>query len=145
MLLSNKCQYAVRAALYLAIHKEEGMISIKEISEKLEISFHFLTKILQQLTNEGMIESQKGPKGGVKLSLKGLNTRLYDLVEIIDGVETFHECVLGLPGCGALQPCAMHEQWTYHRENLKEMLQSSTLEKLGAEGDEFMFRLSSHI
>ncbi len=142
MLLSNKCQYALRAALYLANHQNDGLISIKEISEKLDISFHFLTKILQQLSNEHIIESQKGPKGGVKLTTKGLNIRLYDLVDIIDGVDTFHECVLGLPGCGHLKPCALHEEWALRRENLKAMLQSMTLEKISDNGS-IMHRLTT--
>ncbi len=143
MLLSSKCQYALRAAIYLANHQNEGLISIREISEKLDISFHFLTKILQNFTNEKLIESQKGPKGGVKLTLKGLNMRLYDLVEIIDGVSTFHECVLGLPGCGQLQPCALHEEWGAKREDLKNMLQEITLEKI-ADNDSVIFRLTNN-
>ena len=134
MLLSNKCQYALRAAIYLANHRNEGFISIKDISAELEISFHFLTKILQQFTNEHLIESQKGPKGGVKLTIKGLNMRLYDLVEIIDGVDTFHECVLGLPECGQLKPCALHDEWGSRREDLKKMLQDITLEKIADNG-----------
>ena len=141
MLLSNKCQYALRAALYLANHQNDGLISIKEISEKLDISFHFLTKILQQLTNEQIIESQKGPKGGVKLTTKGLNIRLYDLVDIMDGVDLFHECVLGLPGCGHLKPCVLHEEWAMRRENLKEMLQGLTLEKI-ADSSSVIHRLT---
>jgi len=142
MLLSNKCQYALRAAIYLANHKNDGLISIKEISDKLEISFHFLTKILQQFNNERLIESQKGPKGGVKLTVKGLNMRLYDLVEIIDGVDMFHECVLGLPGCGHLKPCALHEEWGIRRDNLKKMLQDMTLETVADNGS-VIHRLSN--
>lgn len=142
MLLSNKCQYGLRAALYLAKNKDNGLISIKDISSELDISFHFLTKILQQLTNENIIESYKGPKGGVKLTIKGLNARLYDLVAIIDGVDTFHECVLGLPGCGHLKPCALHEEWALRRESLKEMLQGMTLERLAKNGGSLELRIS---
>lgn len=142
MLLSNKCQYGLRAALYLANNKDNGLISIKEISSKLDISFHFLTKILQQLSVEGLIESYKGPKGGVKLTVKGLNARLYDLVAIIDGVDTFHECVLGLPGCGSLKPCALHDEWALKRESLKKMLQGTTLEGLAQEEGTLLHRIS---
>jgi len=142
MLLSSKCQYGLRAALYLAIHKEDGLISIKEISSKLGISFHFLTKILQHLSSENLVESYKGPKGGVRLTVKGLNARLYDLVDIIDGLDTFQECVLGLPGCGSLQPCALHNEWVLKRDSVKEMLQSTTLERLANESGFELYRLT---
>ncbi|CAN0202088.1 unnamed protein product, partial [Chrysoparadoxa australica] len=49
MLLSKSCVYGLRASIYLASKSDEEFNSIKEMSDKLEISFHFLTKILQQL------------------------------------------------------------------------------------------------
>lgn len=50
MLLSKSCIYGLRATLFLSAREQDGFIPIREMSEKLEISFHFLTKILQQLT-----------------------------------------------------------------------------------------------
>jgi len=52
MLLSRSCEYAIQAVLYLAENREQRFISIKEIAEKNDISFHFLGKILQSLTTE---------------------------------------------------------------------------------------------
>ncbi|HCT51303.1 MAG TPA: transcriptional regulator, partial [Balneola sp.] len=66
MLLSKSCVYGLRASIYLASKSDEEFNSIKEMSDKLEISFHFLTKILQQLTAESLMVSYKGPKGGIR-------------------------------------------------------------------------------
>ena len=49
-MLSNASEYGIRALIYLAAHQEKSTIPISEISERLNISFHFLTKILQVLT-----------------------------------------------------------------------------------------------
>jgi DNA-binding IscR family transcriptional regulator len=43
MMLSNACEYGLRATFYLASLKPEGYVSIKKISEELDISFPFLT------------------------------------------------------------------------------------------------------
>lgn len=132
MLLSKACVYGLRASLYLAYKKEEGFISIKEIAEELDISFHFLTKILQQLSAAGFMESYKGPNGGIRLTNEGVESKLFDLVTVIDGPELFTECVLGLPGCGSSEPCALHDNWMVTREGIQNMLESMTLIDLAA-------------
>lgn len=134
MLLSKSCIYGLRASLYLAYNKDDGYISIKEMAKELDISFHFLTKILQQLTAEGYMESYKGPNGGIKLSIKGLSSTLFDFVTTIDGEELFTECVLGLPGCGASVPCALHENWISTREGIVKMLQDATIRDIAQKG-----------
>ncbi|MGM0460546.1 MAG: RrF2 family transcriptional regulator, partial [Bacteroidota bacterium] len=105
MLLSKSCVYGLRATLYLATKDREEFTPIKQLSDKLEISFHFLTKILQQLTADGMLESFKGPNGGVRLMKPGGKIALIDVVLAIDGPEILTECALGLPGCGLKNPC----------------------------------------
>ena len=134
MLLSKSCVYGLRASLYMAYRKKDGYISIKEIAGELDISFHFLTKILQRLTANGFMESYKGPNGGIKLSKTGLELRLIDFVMVIDGADMFTQCVLGLPGCGMDSPCALHESWTITRTSIKEMLENTTLEEFALKG-----------
>jgi Rrf2 family protein len=142
MLLSKSCEYGLRATLYLASKEGNEFISIRQISEKLEISYHFLTKILQQLTAEGLLESFKGPNGGVRLLKSGKEMRLIDIVKAIDGDELFTECVLGLPGCGMKKPCSLHDKWMNHREGIKEMMSSTTLSELAERTRAKNFRIS---
>ena len=70
--LSKTCTYGILAALYVASKDENKFVSIREISEELNISFHFLTKILQILTHENIMTSYRGPRGGVAL-VKDIN------------------------------------------------------------------------
>lgn len=143
MLLSKSCVYGLRASLYLASKKGQEFHSLKAISEELEISFHFLTKILQQLTAKDFIESYKGPNGGVRLSEKGQNATLYDLVIAIDGPGLFTQCALGLPGCGVQDPCPLHDQWVGAREKIENMLERMTLNEIAQEGKAKHFRLTA--
>lgn len=140
MVLSNACTYGILATLYIA-KEERGYIPIREISDELGISFHFLTKILQKLTAKGYLYSLKGPKGGIKL-LKDKNTvTLYDIVVTIDGSEIFTECVLGLPGCGHEEPCPIHDYWSPTREKLKEVFSKKTLAETSKGINEMKYRL----
>lgn len=127
MLLSKSCEYGMRATLYLATLNKEGYVSIREISEELDISFHFLTKIFQKLTQAGILSSFRGPNGGVALAKPPSEVTLFDIVVAIDGPDLFHECVLGLPGCGNRRPCPMHDSWATERSRLRAMFSQTRL------------------
>ena len=144
MLLSKSCIYGIRASLYLASKQPEEFNSIREMSESLDISFHFLTKILQQLTAQELMESYKGPNGGLKLSQKGRSATILDVVTAIDGPEMFTECALGLPGCGSSKPCPLHDSWAITREHIKSMLSQTTLVEISREGKSNNFRLTEN-
>lgn len=140
-LLSKTCTYGLRAALHLAMLREAGYVSIRTISEELGISFPFLTKIFQQLNQAGLLESLRGPKGGVALTRPSDQITLLDLVIAIDGPALFTECVLGLPGCGEQKPCPLHNAWAEERERLRGVFAQATLADLADDLDTFDFRL----
>ncbi|PQJ33687.1 transcriptional regulator [Salinibacter sp. 10B] len=129
-MLSKSCEYGLRASLYLASLEQEGYVSIGTISEELDISFPFLTKIFQKLNDAGLLDSRRGPNGGVALTLPAEEITLYEIVVAIDGDDLFEECVLGLPGCGEAEPCPLHEQWADERDRVENMFQNTTLAEL---------------
>ncbi len=130
MLLSKSCIYGVRATIYLAMHQNRQYVPIKEVAKTLNISFHFLTKILQVLTKAGMIKSTKGPNGGVALLTSPSDLTVYNIVYALDGSELFDECVLGLPGCSDDNPCPLHRIWRVTKEELRNELKSESLQDL---------------
>lgn len=129
-MLSKSCEYGLRATLYLATLNREGYVSIGTISEDLDISFPFLTKIFQKLNDADLLESRRGPKGGVALTKSPDDISLYDIVVAIDGAEVFEECVLGLPGCGDAEPCPLHEEWADQRDEIETTFRETTLADL---------------
>lgn len=130
-ILSKSCVYGLRAILYVAsFHAGRRYVPIREVSDKLDISFHFLTKILQQLTDAGLLVSYRGPKGGVGLGKPAGEIRLMDVVIAVDGRSEFDNCFLGLSECGDKHPCPLHHLWGEYRENLAKELESTSLEDL---------------
>ena len=143
MLLSKSCVYGLRASLFLASSQDGEFISIKQLSDKLDLSFHFLTKILQQLTAVDLLESLKGPNGGVRLSKPAKGISLLDIVVAIDGDELFYKCVLGLPGCGKDKPCPLHNIWTATRDDIREMLETNNLVDMAKKGKQGNLRITA--
>lgn len=142
MLLSKSCVYGIRASLYMATLKDRDFLSIREISDKLNISFHFLTKILQQLTSAELMESFRGPNGGIRLSKQPDEIKLIEVVSAIDGMSLFTECALGLPGCGIQRPCPLHDKWADTRDQIYNMLANTTLTELAEKAKKEQLRLS---
>lgn len=145
MLLSKSCEYGLRAMLYLGSLGDDAegdaaggtsrdptqeYVSIQTISENLEIGFSFLTKVFQQLNEAGLLTSKRGPGGGVALTRSPNAISLYEIVVAIDGDDLFHECVLGLPGCGEAEPCPLHAHWTEERDRMKATFQATTLSEV---------------
>ncbi len=130
-MLSTACKDAIRAMIYIAKRqKENNFISIKEIAQDLELSFYFLSKILQKLVKNGFLESYRGPNGGVKLARSPEEITIYDIILAIDGDKLFRTCILGFEECSDNAPCAIHNEWAVEREHLYNMFKSTTLETI---------------
>ncbi|HXG38773.1 MAG TPA: Rrf2 family transcriptional regulator [Bacteroidota bacterium] len=130
---SRQCEYALQAVMYLALKPEGEMTSIKELTKKLNIPYHFLAKILQDLTYKGLLKSQKGPSGGFALGMQPKDITLFHIVEAIDGVDFTNKCVLGFPECSGKNPCAVHDKWGGLRDQIYDMLVSKNIAQMAKE------------
>jgi Rrf2 family protein len=143
VLFSKGCTYAIRAALLVSVKETKDgrkFIPIRELSDELDLSFHFLTKIMQLLTEAKILESFRGPNGGVGLARPARQITLVDVIAAVDGMALFTDCALGLPGCGEKTPCPLHAAWAKRREDLKRMFEKTTLASLAKELDANAFR-----
>ncbi len=130
-MLSNTCKYAVRSVIYLTLHHQDGKkIGIKQISKELDIPTPFLGKILQTLAKQKILASNKGPHGGFSLAIAPEELTLLDIVRVIDGMDIFETCLIGLNTCKSAnstgKPCSVHEQFSQIRSQLYELFKNET-------------------
>jgi len=128
VIFSKKCEYGLQAVLYIAAHADREVISAEEIANKLTIPKEFVSKILQSLTESGIVASKKGKAGGFYLAKDTRNIHLIDIVSAIDGLDLFSKCVLGFPNCSPDNPCPLHENWGELRSKAYEMLTNETVD-----------------
>lgn len=132
-IFSRQCEYALQAVLFLARKPQGEMTPIRELTRRLEIPYHFLGKILQDLTRKRLLVSLKGPTGGFGLAKPAEEITLFQIVEAVDGTEFFSECVLGFPECGGENPCPVHDRWGPLRDEIQSMLIGKNIGQLAAE------------
>ncbi len=130
LLFSRRCEYALQAVLFVALTPDGSLTSIKEMTAALGIPYHFLAKILQDLSRKGLLVSHTGPQGGFGLGIDAEKITLMDIVEAIDGPGITSRCVLGFHDCSDTRPCSLHEKWTGLRDGLKGMLMSRNISQL---------------
>jgi Rrf2 family protein len=133
LVFSRQCEYALQAVLYLALRDEGKRISIRELTKALDIPYHFLGKILQDLTKKGLLTSLKGPTGGFALAMPAVKITLFHIVDAIDGAAFTRTCVLGFPECSGKSPCAVHDNWAKLRDGMYAMLVSKNIGQLAKE------------
>ncbi|MBL7998870.1 MAG: Rrf2 family transcriptional regulator [Candidatus Kapabacteria bacterium] len=141
-MLSKTCTYGLQAAIYIASQPHNELVGIQTIADSLNISFHFLTKVLQQLTAAGLLISQRGVHGGVMLAKNSEDITLYDIISVIEGRDKFEQCIMGLPGCGSAVPCPLHEHWSSLRTEIGRVFIKTKLSELADSSNRLNLRLA---
>jgi Rrf2 family protein len=133
-MLSNTCKYAIRSVIYLAVNAGSAKkIGIKKISEDLKIPTPFLGKILQNLAKQKLLSSTKGPHGGFGMGKKAEDIYLIDIVEIVDGLDMFNNCIIGMSPCSLNtenKPCPIHFQFESLRKEIQNLFSEKTIAEL---------------
>ncbi|HBB20421.1 MAG TPA: Rrf2 family transcriptional regulator [Ruminococcus sp.] len=85
MKISTKGRYALRMLADLAIHQEEGFISLKDIAERQSISKKYLEQIVPMLNKSGILRTNRGNRGGYSLASKPAELTVGDVLRATEG------------------------------------------------------------
>lgn len=144
-MFSKACEYAIRATIYIADQSNGGRrVGLKDIAREIDSPVPFTAKILQQLSKTQLIDSVKGPNGGFEIDIKKISKiKLSQIVLAIDGDSVYKGCGLGFKECSEKQPCPVHDKFKIVRNELRKMLESTTILELSKglkEGITFLHR-----
>ncbi len=127
-MLTNACQYAIRAVLYLAMYSNETKkIGLTKIAKEEGIPQPFLAKLLQELIKNKLVSSIKGPNGGFFLNKRQKQNSVWDIITCIDGTKRFDQCFLGLSKCSDDNPCPVHFMVSPFKEKVLESFREKTI------------------
>jgi len=121
MRLTTKGRYAVTAMLDLAIHFEEGPITLADISQRQCISLSYLEQLFAKLRRQGLVESTRGPGGGYRLSRNPLEIPVADVILAVDEKVETTRCG-GLANCQDDEQCLTHELWAELSQQIYQFL-----------------------
>lgn len=141
MRLTTKGRYAVTAMLDLALHKNQGPVSLADISSRQAISLSYLEQLFAKLRKAALVSSVRGPGGGYELDRA---SNAIFIAEIIDAVnESVDTTKCGGAGdCQGGEICLTHYLWEDLSEQIHNFLDSISLEDLVARSD--VKRIAEH-
>jgi Rrf2 family transcriptional regulator, iron-sulfur cluster assembly transcription factor len=84
MKLSTKGRYAMVALADLAADREDGLVSLAEISARQDISLPYLEQLFVKLRRAGIVESVRGPGGGYRLARRPETIRIAEVLGAVD-------------------------------------------------------------
>lgn len=83
--VTEKSRQAVDALVELARRREPVPVPILEIAERRNVPVHVLEQVFGALRRSGILQSQRGVKGGYGLRLSPGAITVLDVVESVDG------------------------------------------------------------
>jgi Rrf2 family iron-sulfur cluster assembly transcriptional regulator len=126
MRLTTKGRYAVTAMLDLALHYDEGPITLADISQRQGISLSYLEQLFSRLRKQGLVDSTRGPGGGYRLSRSAYEIPVADVISAVDEKVDTTRCG-GLGNCHDDKECLTHELWTELSDQIHEFLSNISL------------------
>ena len=133
MLVSQKCQYALRALFELAKRNGEGPVKIAAIAKAQAIPPRFLEVILSQLKQGSFVESQRGSEGGYFLIRSPHDLTVGDVIRFVQGPVGPVGCVTETAkenSCPLYGDCAFLPMWEKVRNATLEVYDNTTFQGL---------------
>lgn len=85
MNLSRRTDYAVRAAIDLALQGQDGLVQLREIAARQAIPEKYLEQLLRALKTAGVVVAMRGSRGGYQLARPADQITLLAVFEAVEG------------------------------------------------------------
>ena len=129
--LSKKVEYALLALQYMGARAPD-LVSAKEMSESLNISFEFLSKTLQTLMKGGFVMSHQGIKGGYTLIKKPEDINIASVILALDMKHGIVECMINEDNesCFRVEECSIRKPMARLQKKIDDIFYKTTISEL---------------
>jgi len=129
MKLTTKGRYAVTAMLDLALHGQQGPVSLAEISTRQEISLSYLEQLFSKLRKKGLVSSTRGPGGGYSVAKELCDVAVSEIIGAVNESVDATQCA-GKENCHSHGRCLTHDLWEGLSAQIEEFLSSVSLQDM---------------
>jgi len=124
--LSNTVGYAIDALGCIAFADGERVFA-RDIADCTGHPPAYLAKVLNSLTNQGLVESKRGYRGGFLLTQDASDVSLLDIVEAVEGPTWNEGCLLGMVESRPGRICPTDAFWRDTMDQIRSELAGRTL------------------
>jgi len=120
--------------LDLALHKNQGPVSLSDISSRQAISLSYLEQLFSKLRRSGLVSSVRGPGGGYELKRGSDEIFIAQIIDAVDESVDTTKCQ-GAGDCQGGEKCLTHYLWEDLSEQIHTFLESISLADLVAKNE----------
>lgn len=131
MVITQKCQYALRAIYELSRHTAEGPLKIGAIAEAQDIPVRFLENILNSLKTIGLVDSVRGKDGGYVLLKSAGEITVGEIIRHVQGPLGPVDCTGKKDEeCCFINDCVFRPLWERAKAALEGVYDTTTIQDL---------------
>ena len=132
MKLTSKGRYAVMAMADLALFKDNGPISLSDISLRQNISLPYLEQIFIKLKDNNLVKSTRGAKGGYVLEKPANDIKISNIISAVDEEVKMLNCKKeSKKGCNnKTTKCITHNLWDQLDQHINNFFEKVKLQDL---------------
>ena len=131
MWVSTRAQYGMRALVEIALSSTPT--SLKVVSERQNISQHYLEQIVAVLRRAGIVDSVRGAHGGYTLARPAHEVTALEVVELMEGSLAPVVCIDDEDSCEHTGKCSTESLWNRVDQAVRTVLVGTTIADLVAE------------
>lgn len=134
MRLTQHTDYAIRVLMFATSRRmrdgPEALSAIREIADAYGISENHLMKVVHRLAQVGLLHTQRGRNGGLRLARDPAETRLGEVVRQVEDDMTLVECFGSDSTCPLTDGCRLASALDQARNDFLASLDRHTLADL---------------
>jgi FeS assembly SUF system regulator len=127
--LSRLTDYGIVLMAHLA-GSATGPHNAREVAAETQLPGPVVSKILKGLAREGLLESQRGAKGGYRLARQPAEITAAEIITALEGPIGLTECTVHPGQCVQESSCHVREPWQRINAVVREALARVTLADL---------------
>ena len=128
--ITRQTEYAIRGLQELARRNGDAPVQLKSIAKSCDVSEAFLAKIFQMLSQQHIVKSHRGVKGGFSLGRTADDITLREIVEVCEGGIALNHCLRQVNRCENAGDCNMTMAWSRAQDALTGALEQTNLADL---------------
>lgn len=130
MKLSTRSRYGMRALIDLAQNGPDAPVTLREISERQQVSVKYMEHVITRLVKHDIVVSRRGARGGYLLSRPPGSITAKEVVHALEGVPLLIRCVDEPSVCDRSDTCHTRCLWAEMEAAIDETLERVTIADL---------------
>lgn len=131
MKISTKGRYGLRLMVDLAVHYRQGLVPLKEIAVRQDLSEKYLEQIMMQFNRSGLVRSVRGAQGGYTLAMDPEDITVGTVLRVMEGSLAPADCIgCDAAACPRMSQCVTVDVWRKLGAAIEEVVDGITLADL---------------